>query len=149
MTNLTRRDALFAAAGVAVITMTPIRAFAAESAAMEAAKGLGLDGAKASDMITLDMPEIAENGNTVPLSVSVKSPMSADDYVKRIVVLADGNPSPGVAIFNFSPASGVASAGTRMRMAKTQDIYAIAETSKGEMYMASVNVKVTIGGCGG
>ncbi len=95
------------------------------------------------------MPEIAENGNTVPLSVSVDAPMAADNYVSEILVVADGNPNPGVATFRFSPLSGKAEASTRIRLATTQNIIAVAKTSKGEFFTNQKLVKVTIGGCGG
>ena len=99
--------------------------------------------------ITLDLPEIAENGNTVPLSFSVDSPMTKDDHVKRVIVVADGNPRAGVATFNFTAKSGVAEASTRIRLAKTQNIIAVAEMSDGSYVTAKREVKVTIGGCGG
>ena len=100
-------------------------------------------------MIRLDLPEIAENGNTVPLKFEIDSPMTADNYVKNVYVFADGNPNPDVASFHFTPASGKAAASTRMRLAKTQNIVAVAEMSDGSVYKASKEVKVTIGGCGG
>ena len=62
----------------------------------------------AAGKVTLSAPEIAENGNTVPISVTVDSPMTADDYVESVIIVAAGNPNPGVATFNFSPMSGVA-----------------------------------------
>ncbi len=102
-----------------------------------------------SGRIDLSMPQIAENGNVVPLSVSVESPMSDTDYVKSVHLFADGNPSPEVASFHFTPMSGLAKASSRMRMAKTQNVVALAEMSDGSVYMESVLVKVTIGGCGG
>lgn len=100
-------------------------------------------------MIKLDLPEIAENGNTVPMKFEIDSPMSAADYVKSVHVFAEGNPRPDVATFHFSPASGKAAASTRMRLAKTQNIVAVAEMSDGKVYMTKKEVKVTIGGCGG
>jgi len=99
--------------------------------------------------VTLTMPQIAENGNTVPLTVSVDSPMTDTDHVKAIHVIADGNPEPAVASFGFSPAAGKAEVSTRMRMAKTQNIWAVAEMSDGSAWMTKTEVKVTIGGCGG
>lgn len=99
--------------------------------------------------ITLEMPEIAENGNTVPLSFKVESPMTKDDYVKRVIIISEGNPRPDVATFNFSPLSGEAAASSRMRLAKTQNIIAVAELSDGTFHMTKTEVKVTIGGCGG
>jgi sulfur-oxidizing protein SoxY len=99
--------------------------------------------------VSLDLPQIAENGNTVPLSVAVESPMTKDDYVKRVLVVADANPRADVATFNFTPSSGVAEASTRMRLSKTQNVTAIAEMSNGSFYSVKRLVKVTIGGCGG
>lgn len=99
--------------------------------------------------VKLDMPEIAENGNTVPLTVTVESPMTEQDHVKAIYVLADGNPEPGVAVFHLSPMNGKAEVATRMRMAKTQNVIAAAQMSDGSVYMGKTEVKVTIGGCGG
>jgi sulfur-oxidizing protein SoxY len=99
--------------------------------------------------ITIDLPEIAENGNTVPLTVTVASPMTADSHVTDILVVADGNPRPGVATFHFTPLSGSAEATTRIRLATTQNIIVVAKTSDGKIYTGQKLVKVTIGGCGG
>jgi sulfur-oxidizing protein SoxY len=99
--------------------------------------------------VKLDLPEIAENGNTVPMTVSVESPMTEQSHVTDVLIVADGNPNAGVATFHFSPASGVAEANTRMRLATTQDVIAIAKMNDGSFFMASKQVKVTIGGCGG
>jgi sulfur-oxidizing protein SoxY len=108
-------------------------------------------GGKAAETgkITIDLPEIAENGNTVPLSVTVDSPMTAESYVSDILVVADGNPRPGVATFRFTPMSGRAEAATRIRLATTQDIIVVAKTSDGKFFTERKQVKVTIGGCGG
>ena len=97
----------------------------------------------------LDMPEIAENGNTVPFTVSVESPMTDADYVKAVHIVSTGNPQPGVATFHFTPQSGKASAASRLRLARTQDVIALAELSDGKVLQARKTVKVTIGGCGG
>ena len=99
--------------------------------------------------IKLDLPEIAENGNTVPIGLEVESPMTASDYPKAVHVFAENNPTPDVASFNFTPACGRASVSTRIRMAKTQNIIAVAEMSDGSVFMGKKEVKVTIGGCGG
>jgi sulfur-oxidizing protein SoxY len=99
--------------------------------------------------VRLDLPEIAENGNTVPMTVVVESPMSEESHVTDVLIVADGNPRGGVATFHFSPASGVAEANTRIRLAATQDIIAVAKMNDGSFYMGSKQVKVTIGGCGG
>ena len=99
--------------------------------------------------VKLDLPEIAENGNTVPIGLEVESPMTASDYPKALHVFAEKNPTPYVASFFFTPASGKAKVSARMRMAKTQNIIAVAEMSDGSVYMGKKEVKVTIGGCGG
>ncbi len=114
-----------------------------------AIKAFAGDAEIGSGSLTLKAPEIAENGNSVPISVLVDSPMTDDAYVESVVILAEGNPNPAVATFHFSPASGEALASTRMRLAKTQNVIAVAKMSDGSIYSDKRNVKVTIGGCGG
>ena len=98
--------------------------------------------------VTLTMAEVAENGATVPYTVKVDSPMTEADHVKAIYILADGNTIPETAAFQLTPDCGVAEVAGRMRLAKTQNVYAIAAMSDGSFYMAKSEVKVTIGGCG-
>ena len=150
---LNRRQALLAGVGaVAAATgigagMRPARAAAADAnaAIMEFTGGVE----PTMGRVFLDVPEIAENGNTVPMDVSVESPMTAEDHVTDILIVADGNPNPGVATFHFTPLSGRAQANTRIRLAGTQNIIAVAKTSDGSVFMDRKEVKVTIGGCGG
>jgi sulfur-oxidizing protein SoxY len=92
--------------------------------------------------IDLTAPEIAENGNTVPVAVSAPGALS-------IMLLATGNPTPSVATFNFGPLAGARRGSTRIRLSKTQDVVAIAKMEDGTFYRAGATVKVTIGGCGG
>ena len=99
--------------------------------------------------IALDLPEIAENGNTIPYTVRVDSPMSDVEYVKAVHLLAPANPLPQIASFYFTPASGRASVASRMRLAQTQEVMAIAEISDGTFFIVKRPVKVTVGGCGG
>jgi sulfur-oxidizing protein SoxY len=103
----------------------------------------------AEGKVKFDLPEIAENGNTVPMTVTVDSPMTEASHVTDVLVVADGNPRGGVATFRFSPLSGVAEANTRIRLAATQNIIAVAKMNDGSFYTAAKQVKVTIGGCGG
>jgi sulfur-oxidizing protein SoxY len=103
----------------------------------------------AEGKVGFDLPEIAENGNTVPMTVTVDSPMTEASHVTDVLVVADGNPRGGIATFRFSPLSGAAEANTRIRLATTQNITAVAKMNDGSFYMASKQVKVTIGGCGG
>jgi sulfur-oxidizing protein SoxY len=99
--------------------------------------------------VRLDIPAIAENGLVVPLTVEAESPMTDADFIRTIHVFAEGNPNTLAATFHFTPACGRAAASIRIRLAQTQDVVAIAETSGGELRMAQGEVKVTIGGCGG
>lgn len=151
MRQLSRRDALALGASGAALTVTGWST-RASAAAKEAAEQIDkFTGGKTVEKgnVSIELPEIAENGNTVPLSVTVDAPMSADNYVSEILVVADGNPNPGVAIFHLSPLAGKAEASTRIRLATTQNIIAVAKTSKGEFFTNQKLVKVTIGGCGG
>jgi sulfur-oxidizing protein SoxY len=149
--RLNRREfALGAAAGVAVVGL-PLAVVGQDPAQAweQAVKKVLGDAKPIEGKVVIDMPEIAENGNTVPFTISVDSPMSETDRVKVIHVIATANPQPGVAVFRFSPLSGKASVASRMRLARTQDVIGIAELSDGRFLMSKRNVKVTIGGCGG
>jgi sulfur-oxidizing protein SoxY len=96
--------------------------------------------------VRLELPELAENGNTVPLSVAVDPPRGA--RVQEILVLAPANPNARVIRFRFSSTS-VPEASTRIRLAETQDVIAVAKLDDGTFLSASRQIKVTIGGCGG
>ena len=145
-----RRFTLGGAAGVAVasLPLALLAQDAGEGWEQAVRKVLG-DAKPIEGKVLIDLPEIAENGNTVPFTVSVDSPMSETDYVKAVHIIATANPQPGVATFRFSPLSGKANVASRMRLAKTQDVIAIAELGDGRFLMSKRNVKVTIGGCGG
>jgi sulfur-oxidizing protein SoxY len=147
---ISRREVLaFAGVAALAIGVAPRLAHATAEQANKAIMKLVGDKKPQEGRVTLKLPEIAENGNTVPVTVSVDSPMTENDYVKAVHVFAEGNPNPEVASFHFTPRSGVATASTRMRLAKTQDIVAVAEMSDGSVYVGRQAVKVTIGGCGG
>lgn len=152
-TQTSRREfiRLSSAVAVASVVALPLRdAIAQDAKDWKAQLNKITGGAEAvEDKVTLDLPEIAENGNTVPFSVNVDSPMTADNYVKAVHILATGNPNPDVATFFFTPQSGKAQATSRMRLGKTQDVIALAEMSDGKFYVGRRTVKVTIGGCGG
>jgi sulfur-oxidizing protein SoxY len=145
-----RRFTLAGAAGVAVasLPLALLAQDAGEGWEQAVRKVLG-DAKPIEGKVLIDLPEIAENGNTVPFTVSVDSPMSDTDYVKAVHIIATANPQPGVATFRFSPLSGKANVASRMRLAKTQDVIVIAEFGDGRFLMSKRNVKVTIGGCGG
>jgi sulfur-oxidizing protein SoxY len=150
--KINRRQALALSGGAAVFAMVGFQASSANASADETEKSImEFTGGKTPEAgkITLTAPEIAENGNTVPIAVNVESAMSGDDLVQSVIILADGNPNPAVATFNFTEASGAAAATTRMRLAKTQNVIAVAKMADGSVFMDKKQVKVTIGGCGG
>ncbi len=137
--SFTRREMLLMTAGAAFAAAVPFRAFAdveADIAEFTGGAEMGSEG------ITLIAPEIAENGNTVPIEVNAPGAVS-------ILVLATGNPTPAVGTFNFGPLAGAQMASTRIRLAGTQDVMAIAKMADGSFVSAQQEVKVTIGGCGG
>ena len=149
---LDRRQFVVAAgtgAAAAIIAGFSGAANATPEKAMEHMKKLIGNGTPAEGKIKVDLPEIAENGNTVPVKVSVESPMTADNYVKAVHLISEGNPGPEICSFHFTPASGRANAAARVRLAKTQNVIGIAVMSDGKLYMSKSQVKVTIGGCGG
>ncbi len=148
---LDRRQFTAAAVAAAVLSLSAgrLRAQATEPAWQATLRAIVGDAKPVEGKVTLELPEIAENGNTVPLTVAVESPMTAEDYVKAIHVIATENPQPGVATFRFTPLSGKASAASRMRLAKTQEVIGLAELSDGKFLIGRRTVKVTIGGCGG
>lgn len=148
--HIGRRAALTAAGALAASAVLPPAAQGAMSARTQAtiAKIVG-DRAVNHGRIAIRLPAIAENGNAVPLTVAVESPMTAADHVRTVHVFADANPFAEVASFHFTPACGRAEASTRIRLGETQDVIALAEMSDGSVYLARQEVKVTIGGCGG
>ena len=144
-----RREALALAAGAAgAIALGAPQAFA-KNDADEAIKKFTGGKTPVEGKVKLDLPEIAENGNTVPMTVMVESPMTEQSHVTDVLIIADENPRAAVATFHFTPASGVAEANIRIRLAATQDVIAVAKMNDGSFYMASKQVKVTVGGCGG
>ncbi|MEM5582630.1 MULTISPECIES: thiosulfate oxidation carrier protein SoxY [unclassified Roseibium] len=148
--TFTRRQVFGLTAGAAtVLAFNPTLSFAMTDKTDAAIKAFTGGAAPTEGTVSLDTPEIAENGNTVPVGVSVDSPMTADSYVESVLILADGNPSPAVATFHFTAMSGAAEAKTRIRLAKTQDVIAVARMNDGSTFIDRKEVKVTIGGCGG
>jgi sulfur-oxidizing protein SoxY len=149
---MTRRRVLALAAGAAalpVLQLLPTSAFASVEETQKMIDDFAGGQELQSGKLTLTAPEIAENGNTVPITVEVDSAMEGDDLVQSVMILAEDNPRPEVATFNFTAMSGTAAATTRMRLARTQNVVALAKMADGTVYMDRKEVKVTIGGCGG
>ncbi len=97
--------------------------------------------------VKLDVPPLVENGHLVPLSVSVESPMTAADHVRAIHIFTERNPLPEMVSFRLGPRAGRAYAATRVRMADTQNVVAIAELSDGSYWSDSVHLIVTLAAC--
>ena len=144
-----RRILTIAIGAAAAAASSAAPAFAAKNDADDLIRKFTGGKTAAEGRVRLDLPEIAENGNAVPMTVSVESPMTEQSYVSDVLVVAEGNPRGGVATFHFSPASGVAEVNTRIRLAETQNVIAIAKMNDGSVFKTSKQVKVTIGGCGG
>jgi sulfur-oxidizing protein SoxY len=138
--DFTRRETL-AMAGAAALTF--VLPFRANAATVDELVNEFTGGADMADSgVDLIAPEIAENGNTVPIEVSAPG-------ASAVMVLAAGNPTPPVATFNFGPLAGSQTASTRIRLAGTQEVIAIAKLEDGSFARSAKTVKVTIGGCGG
>lgn len=151
LVRMDRRQALKAAgAGVLAVGFATTAYAKPEDVAAAISKVPGGASAMAnSAKITINLPEIAENGATVPVTVVVDSPMTAADHVKHIHVFAEGNPSPEVISFTLTPSVGKADVSTRIRLGATQNIVVAAVMSDGSVHTNKKEVKVTIGGCGG
>ena len=97
--------------------------------------------------VKLDVPPLVENGNVVPLTISVANPMTSEDHVKSIHVFNEKNPQPNIANFHLGPHNGRAQVSTRVRLADSQKIVAIAKLSDGSFWSASVEIVVTLAAC--
>ena len=137
---LTRRDTLAIGLGATALAALPLTASA--TTVDEAIAAFTGGAAMAEGGVTITAPEIAENGKTVPISVAAAG-------ATEILVLATGNPTPGVGLFKFGPGAGASMAAIRIRLGRTQDVQAIAKMADGSFASTKVEVKVTIGGCGG
>lgn len=140
---ITRRTAL---SGLFLsLTVRPVLATPAtmEAAIADFARGRAMQPGR----IKLDLPPLVENGNAVPLTVSVESPMTADDFIQRLALFNEKNPQPNIAIFQFTPRSGRAQVSTRIRLGDSQFITAIAETNRGELFTAKAELVVTLPAC--
>jgi sulfur-oxidizing protein SoxY len=149
--NSTRRQFLGLAGGAAVlgavpvVTVRPARATPATmTAAIRSVTGTAV---VRTGKVKLDIPPLVENGNTVPMTVSVSSPMTADDYVKSIHVFNEKNPQPNIGNFYLNPRAGRAQVSTRIRLADSQKITAIARLSDDTFWSVSIDIVVTLAAC--
>jgi sulfur-oxidizing protein SoxY len=150
-TNTTRRQFLGLAGGAAVLGAVPIvtvRPAEATPAMLAAAiRNVVGEAEVRSGKVKLDVPPLVENGNTVPMTVSVSSPMLPDDYVKSIHVFNEKNPQPNIGNFYLGPRAGRAQISTRIRLADSQKVVAIARLSDDTFWSTSVDIVVTLAAC--
>jgi len=146
-----RRQFLGLAGGAAVLGAIPIvtvRPAEATPAMLASAIQNVTGGAVVrTGKVKLDIPPLVENGNTVPMMVSVNHPMAPEDHVRSIHVFNEKNPQPNIANFQLGPHNGRAQVSTRIRLADSQKIVAIAKLSDGSFWSASVDVVVTLAAC--
>ena len=150
-TDSTRRQFLGLAGGAAVLGAVPIvtlRPTEATPASLASAIRNVTGGAPVkTGKIKLDVPPLVENGNTVPMTVSVTSPMAPEDFVRSIHVFNEKNPQPNIGNFHLGPNAGRAQVSTRIRLADSQKVVAIARLSDGSFWSVSVDVVVTLAAC--
>ena len=146
-----RRDWLRRIQRLGVFTLgacfSPAFVFAKKEEADEAIKKITDNARIQEGRVTLTIPPLVENGNLVVLKVSVDSPMTADDYVKVIHVIAEGNPFPNIFTAYLTPRSGTANITTRVRLADSQVVWAIAQMSNGSYWKGSAETLVTLSAC--
>ena len=147
----TRRRFLGLAGSAAVLSATPLvtlRPAEATPATMAAAiRTVVGEAVVRTGKVKLDVPPLVENGNTVPMTVSVTSPMSPADHVVSIHVFNEKNPQPNMGNFYLGPHAGRAQVSTRIRLADSQKIVAIAKLSDGSFWSATADVVVTLAAC--
>jgi sulfur-oxidizing protein SoxY len=147
----TRRQFLSIAGGVTVAGTIPIvtlRPLEATPAMLNTAiRNVVGEAQIRTGKVKLDIPPLVENGNTVPITVSVASPMTATDYVKSIHVFNEKNPQPNIGNFHLTPASGRAQVSTRIRLADTQKVVAIARLSDDTFWQVTTEIVVTLAAC--
>jgi sulfur-oxidizing protein SoxY len=147
----TRRQFLGLAGSAAVFSAAPIvtlrSAEATPSTLAAAIRNVVGAAVVRTGKVKLDVPPLVENGNTVPMTVSVSNPMTPDDYVKSIHVFNEKNPQPNIGNFYLGPHAGRAQISTRIRLADSQKIVAIARLSDDSFWSTSVDVVVTLAAC--
>jgi sulfur-oxidizing protein SoxY len=147
----TRRNIVGAVGTLAVATIVSpiaVRPARATPEAMQDAIAKVIGDAKLNaGKVTIDIPPLVENGNTVPCTVSVDSPMTQSAYCKAIHIFNEKNPQPNVISVHLGPRAGRAAFSTRVRLSDTQNVVAVAELSDGSFWSGSVNVIITLGAC--
>lgn len=143
----TRRQWLSSAVGAGTWILLPDTALAANDELAAAVSQYTGGQVVLKGRVKLDIAELVDNGNVVPITVTVDSPMSADNHVKSVAVFNEKNPQRDVVKFTFSPTSGKAVATTRIRLANSQKLIAVAQLSDGSFWSHTVDVIVTLAAC--
>lgn len=147
MDHSTRREFLVLAGGAAMLAVTVRPAEATPATLAAAIRNVTGGEAVKAGKVKLEIPPLVENGNTVPMTVSVASPMAPEDHVRSIHVFNEKNPQPNIGNFYLSPQAGRAQISTRIRLADSQKVVAIAKLSDGTYWSATVDVIVTLAAC--
>ena len=148
MRRPTRREFLKLAAGAGLVgALRPQSLDATPASMQEAIRRLVGSAPLKQGRVKLEVPPLSENGNAVPLTVSLESPMTEADHVRALHVFTEKNPQPDVASFRFGPRAGRARVSTRIRLADTQTVIAVGELSDGSFWSASATVVVTLAAC--
>lgn len=143
-----RRQVLATGAGALAILLVPVDAARATPDAMAAAMRQALgDVPVRPGRVSLELPSMAENGNSVFMTVTVDSPMTAADHVKSIYVFSEKNPSADVVRFHLGPRAGRPRVQTSIRLADTQRITAVARMLDGSLWSGTADVMVTVSAC--
>jgi sulfur-oxidizing protein SoxY len=143
-----RREFLIGSAGIGLVSALPVGSVLATPAMLEEAiRNVVGESNLQTGKITLEVPPLVENGNAVPVTIIVDSPMSAADHVKAIHVFNEKNPQPHVISVTLGPRAGKARIATRIKLSDTQRIVGIAEMSDGSFWTGEANVIVTIAAC--
>ena len=142
-----RRQAIALGVGGMVLSVLPKSAAATQDEVSAAIAELFGSGAIGDGRVGLEIPKLAETGFSVPVSVSVESPMTEADHVSRIAIFSEQNPRPKIVEAFFSPASGKASLETRIRLSGSQGVVAIAQMSDGSLWRARQQIEVIVGAC--
>jgi sulfur-oxidizing protein SoxY len=148
LASITRRALVGGTAATLSMILAPPRSAQASPDMMAATlKSILGDKSATVGRITLEIPELAENGNSVPLTITVDSPMTATDHVKTIYILSPENPLPDVARFHIGPRSGRARVSTSVRLATTQRLMVLAVMADGSAWTTDKDVIVTMSAC--
>ena len=132
--------------GAGLVLSVVVRPAASEDLAAAVASFTG-GAAVRPGKVRLDIPALVENGNTVPITVSVDSPMTATDRVATIAIFNEKNPERGVVVFSLGPRAAKASVSTHIRLAASQKLTAIARMEDGAFWSATADVVVTLAAC--